>query len=54
MDVKNHYSIEPDKILNYLTDLENSRIYELTGTLGTASCVTLAKFATTCPQSAVN
>jgi len=28
---------------DYLADLENGRIYELTGTHGTASCATLAK-----------
>lgn len=43
MDIKNRYSIELDEIRNYLTDLENGRIYELTGTPGTASCATLAK-----------
>lgn len=43
MDIKNRYSIELDEIRNYLTDLENGRIYELTRTPGTASCATLAK-----------
>lgn len=43
MDIKSRYSIELDEIRNYLTDLENGRIYELTGTPGTASCATLAK-----------
>ena len=43
MDIKNRYSIELDEIRNYLTDLENGRIYELTGTPGTASCATLAQ-----------
>lgn len=43
MDIKTRYSIELDEIRNYLTDLENGHIYELTGTPGTASCATLAK-----------
>ena len=43
MDIKDHYSIELDEIRNYLTDLENGRIYELTRTPGTASGATLAK-----------
>lgn len=43
MDIKNRYSIELDEIHNYITDLENGRIYELTRTPGTASCATLAK-----------
>lgn len=43
MDIKDRYSIELDEIRNYLTNLENGRIYELTQTPGTASCATLAK-----------
>lgn len=43
MNISKRYSIELNKISNHLTDLENGRIYELTGTPGTASCATLAK-----------
>lgn len=43
MDIKNRYSIKLDEIRNYLNDLENGCIYELTRTPGTASCATLTK-----------
>lgn len=41
MDIKNRYSIKLDEIRNYLTDLKNGCIYELTRTPVTASCATL-------------
>ena len=42
MDISKRYSVELNKINNHLTDLERGRIYELTQTPGTPSCVTMA------------
>lgn len=43
MDISKHYSIEPNKINNHLTDLEQGHIYEITRTPGTLSCATMAQ-----------
>lgn len=43
MDISKRYSVELNKISNHLTDLERGRIYEITKTLGTPSCATMAQ-----------
>ena len=43
MDISKRYSVELNKINNHLTDLERGHIYEITRTLGTPSCATMAQ-----------